>query len=168
MTTSGGGWTLALAYNHPAGGVAPLVSGTAPLDPIGGYSQFSASQLAAFPFSEARFYCQTSLHARRIHVIFAAPAAISYLKATGANAVSNWTSFSALPDHSANLPAATSAADSTATPDWHMDEQPFFVPYTYHWNILPGVVGPTGDNRFECDDYAGGPAYATLHQIWVR
>ena len=66
-----------------------------------------------------------------------------------------------LGEHTGNLPAAT-----TTTPvdqgESAMTEQPFYRPSTYHWNIRGA------SNRWECDDFAGGPQNTTLHQIWVR
>jgi hypothetical protein len=164
MTTAGGGWTLALAYDHPAGGTAATVPGTVPVDPSHGYSHLSAAQLAALPFTSMRFYCQTSLHPRKIDAIFGSPGAVAYIKGLGSTQVSDWTSFTALPIHTANLPAATANVDLTIPLNSRIAFEPFFRQFNYHWNI----AGTPTLQRFECDDYANGPANATLHQVWVR
>jgi hypothetical protein len=165
MTTAGGGWTLALAYDHPAGGTAALVPGAAPSDPQHGYSHMSAGQLAMLPFTAARFYCQSSLHPRKIHAVFGSAGAIAYLKGSGANDLAYWQTFVAMPDHSANLPAAADLATQQAPAEEHLTFEPFYTDLTYHWNVMPYE---SRGYRMECDDFAGGPANATLHQVWVR
>ena len=111
-----------------------------------------------------RFYCQTSLHARKIHAIFESAGAVAYMKGQASTRVSDWTSFTALPDHTANLPAATANVDLTIPLNSRLAFEPFFKQFNYHWNI---AASPTFQ-RFECDDWANGPANATLHQVWVR
>ena len=162
QTTDGGGWTLVLAYAHIGGENVIPVAGTQPTDPVGGYSHASTLQLQALPFDESRWYCETSLHTRRIHFKSASAGITSYMRGLGANSVSIWQSgFTLLPGHTAFLPGATGSVFDVAGED-RMTEFPFWLGSTYHWGI--GGLG----NRFECDDFAAGPANTTLHQVWVR
>jgi hypothetical protein len=78
--------------------------------------------------------------------------------------VSYWLTFTPLAGHTAMLPGATTIVN-TASVDERMTLFPFFQPSTYHWAIAPYEAH---GYRFECDDYANGPAYETLHQVWAR
>lgn len=168
MTTSGGGWTLALAYDHPEGGTAALVPGVAPTDPAHGYSHLSEAQLAVMSFGEMRFYCQTTNHPRKVHAIFASPAALAFVRGGAGNSLASWQTFVPMADHTATIPAG---ADSAHTPPSgeQLTNHTFFAISARHWNIHT-IDGDFVHWRFECDDYTtlNGYAGATLHQVWVR
>jgi hypothetical protein len=160
MVTSGGGWTLVLANRHASNATVYLSLGIRPLDPAQGSSSYSALQLAALPFTSLRYYCETTHHPRKVHVIFTNPDAISFVKGAGSNALAYWAPFTALADHTGFLPAAADAADTWGV-DERLSNRPFYKGATYHW-----LIGTS--NRFECDDYVGDLSAATLHQVWVR
>jgi len=163
MTSDGGGWTLVLAYAHPANTNNPLQIGVRPVaaDGFSHYSTAQVQRLAAF--TEARFFCQTSGHPRLLHFKSAESRILSYLRTgTGNTNPEAWTAgFTALAGHSANLPAATTSALSNQG-ELAMTNHTFFRPSTYHWNIR------ADGGRWECDDYPNGSLNTTLHQIWVR
>jgi hypothetical protein len=162
MTTDGGGWTLVLAYAHIGGQNNPLVLGV-PQNPTTNYSHMSTAQIATLPFNEARFYCQTDLHSRKIHFKTSNVGALNYIRGTGNNDPSYWTSgFTTLSGHTAFLPAATDSTGDSGTGDNRLTQWTFYKAFNYHWGIRGWGY------RWECDDYANGPAYTTLHQVWVR
>ncbi len=163
MTTDGGGWTLVLAYTHPANTNNPLQIGVRPVSPEG-FSHYSNAQLQRLTaFTEARLFCQTSGHPRQIHFKTANTAVLSYFRTgRGNDSPSAWsTGFITLAGHTANLPAATT--DTAANQgDLAMTEHPFFRGFTYHWQVRGGGY------RWECDDFPNGFQNMTLHQVWVR
>lgn len=163
MITDGGGWTLVLAYSHPANTSNPLQIGVRPLAPDS-FSHYSNAQVQRLnAFTEARFFCQTSGHSRQIHFKTGNSAVLSYLRTgLGNNDPAVWrTGFTALAGHTGNLPAATMGT-FTNQHDLAMTEHPFYLASAYHWNIR------SGGNRWECDDYPGGSQNTTLHQVWLR
>jgi len=155
------GWILLLAYKHVGGENKALVQGTAPTSPTEGYSHVWLNDLGltASDVDSVRFYCHTSGHSRKMHFSTSDATIKSFLidgNTTG-NKVSLWTSgTNKFSDHTANLPDATTHAYTTLT------NHPFFKGATYHW-IIKGSA-----SRFECDDYPGGYAESTLHQIWFK
>jgi YD repeat-containing protein len=167
MNTDGGGWTLVLAYAHPANTNNPLQIGVRPVSPEG-FSHYSNVQMRGLtPFTEARFFCQTSGHPRQIqrqiHFKTGNSAVLDYIRTGIGNPnPSAWnTGFTALAGHSANLPAAATNTSGNQR-DLAMTEQPFYRASTYHW-----LVRGAG-SRWECDDFPGGSQNTTLHQVWVR
>jgi acetyltransferase-like isoleucine patch superfamily enzyme len=162
MDTDSGGWQLLLAYAHAANTNEPLVSAL-PTSPDAGYShQYLAQTGYSSPPSEVRFYCQTALHARRMHFRTAnAQIREDALDGRADAAVSDWnTGFTALPGHSAYAPAQVDASYNGETDGF--TNFPFYRGGAYHWGIR-GLGG-----RWECDDFAASGAYATLHQVWWR
>ena len=155
------GWILLLAYKHVGGENKALVQGTAPTSPTEGYSHVWLNDLGltASDVDSVRFYCHTSGHSRKMHFSTSDATIKSFLidgNTTG-NKVSLWTSgTNKFSDHTANLPDATTHTYTTLT------NHPFFKGGTYHW-IIKGSA-----SRFECDDYPGGYAESTLHQIWFK
>ncbi len=155
------GWILLLAYKHVGGENKALDEGTAPTSPTEGYSHVWLNDLGltAADVDSVRFYCHTSGHGRKVHFSTSDATIKSFLidgSATG-NKVSLWTSgTNKFSDHTANLPDATTHTYTTLT------NHPFFKGGTYHW-IIKGSA-----SRFECDDYPGGYAESTLHQIWFK
>lgn len=163
MNTDGGGWTLVLAYAHPANTNNPLQIGVRPVSSEG-FSHYSGVQMQRLtPFTEARFFCRTSGHPRQIHFKTGNSAVLNYIRTgVGNNNPSAWnTGFTALAGHSANLPAAATNANANQG-DLAMTEHPFYRAGTYHW-LVRGAGG-----RWKCDDYPAGFQNTTLHQVWVR
>ncbi|HEX8820619.1 MAG TPA: fibrinogen-like YCDxxxxGGGW domain-containing protein [Archangium sp.] len=163
MTTDGGGWTLVLSYQHPANGTAPLVPGVFPLNTTSDYAHATAAQIHVLNPTSLRFYCETSLHSRKIHFKTSHEGVLAYIRGTSAsNSASYWTSgFTKLTGHTAYLPTVTDNTYSVSDPD-RPTNFPFWAWGNNHWGIA-GV-----GRRWECDDYANGPGPRTFHQMWVR
>jgi len=173
MTTDGGGWTLALNYLHQ-GGTNPslnILSNSLPLlnsttlgnDESGTiyWGHAGNALMNALQFTEVRFYAKTSAHSRVIHFKTSHAGTISYFK-TGTGSCSGiQSSYTLLPGHTANLPAAA-ANFFTNQGNISMTEFPYWLSGTYHWGIR-GL-----GNRWEVDDYPSNPNFHTYHQIWVR
>lgn len=168
MVTDGGGWTLVLAYDHLAGTNPSKVPGVPPTSPSGFSHASNAQLLALAPFDTVRFFCSTTLHARKIHFKTSNAGVVSWVRgdATATNTDAMWkTAFTPLSGHSASLPGATDSTPGTPfnpALDQRLTEFPFFDWGAVHW-----AIGGFG-TRWECDDWANGSAYATLHQVWVR
>ena len=174
MTTDGGGWTLVLNYQHKGGTDPALKTFTSSLPLLGsttlGTDESSStttwghagnSYLNKFTFSELRFYGATNAHSRVINFKTSHSGTISYFK-TGSGSMSGIaTNYTALSGHTANLPASSASFFSDKL-DLAMTNFPFWLAGTYHW----GIKGH--DFRWEVDDYNGGSAYHTFHQIWIR
>jgi len=163
MTSDGGGWTLVLAYAHPANTNNPLQTGVRPIAPDG-FSHYSTAQVQRLAaFTDARFFCQSSGHPRLLHFTTANGEVLDYLRTGAGNMHPDvWTTgFTALAGHSANLPAATTSARADQG-ELAITYHPFYRPSMYHWNIRADGA------RWECDDYPNGSQNTTLHQIWVR
>ena len=71
------------------------------------------------------------------------------------------TTYTPLPDHTANLPESADEGFSDQE-DKAMTEFPFYKSANYHW----GIKGL--GSRWECDDYPNNYSQDTYHQIWVR
>jgi len=168
LDTDGGGWTLVLAYEHAAATLPATVPGTLPTSPKG-FSHASGAQLLALaPFDTVRFYCTSSLHERVLHFKTKNADVVRYVRGepTALNTNAMWTT-SPIPlaNHTANLPASTDsspAAPFNPPVDLRLTEFPFFDYAKSHWAIAGSGA------RWECDDWAGSGAYATVHQVWVR
>jgi hypothetical protein len=137
MTTDGGGWTLALAYQRAGSQNLPLVPGAAPLSPSTGYSHLSGFMLGNLPWSEARFRCSTSSHSRVLDFRTTNVGAVRYLKGLTSNAASAWSSgFTARAGHTASLPAVTGSVFNMATVterEQVLTEFPFYRSAQNHW-----------------------------------
>ena len=174
MTTDGGGWTLVLNYQHKGGTDPALKTFTSSLPLLGSttlgtdeslstttWGHAGNSYLNKFTFSELRFYGSTNVHNRVINFKTSHSATISYFK-TGSGSMSGIaTNYTALSGHTANLPASSASFFSDKL-DLAMTNFPFWLAGTYHW----GIKGH--DFRWEVDDFNGGSAYHTFHQIWIR
>jgi hypothetical protein len=174
MSTDGGGWTLVLDYLHQ-GETNPTRyyrQASLPLlgqDTLGRDESFSQtwghatpSLLASLPsFGEMRFMCRTSAHARVLDFKTTSTRCRDYFR-TGSGVCDDVATTSvALPGHTANLPfSATAAFDGYGIES--LVEFPFYRPGTHHW----GVRGSGG--RWECDEFANGPQFDTLHRTWIR
>jgi hypothetical protein len=173
MTTDGGGWTLVLNYLHQ-GGTNPALSVRSTNVPLAGSSTLGVDEsgtaswghagnalFTAFAPGEIRFACRTAAHGRVMDFKTNLTACAQYF-ATGTGACNGiQSSYTPLSGHTANLPGGTNDWIGNAG-DNAMTEFPFFAESTYHW----GIQGE--DNRWECDDYANGYGFHTLHRVWVR
>ena len=169
QNTDGGGWMLTWAYAHTGGENDPLVGGTIPTDPTGGYSHFNLNDFSGFTQSSiegVRFKCTTSHHGRTIH--FKASADFQDKVAyTGSsypdNDVNYWNGnaggITNLAGHNAYLPANTQNVDGHA--ENAFAKAPFWNSGFYHWMI--GYY-----DRFECDDFPGSYAHTTLRKTTPR
>ena len=175
MATDGGGWTLVLNYVHPGGTNPPLTIRTSDLPKLGGdvlgldeagaatWGHASHGVLAKLPFTEVRFTCRSSFHARVLDFKTSLPGCVEYVRAG-----TNWclginTSFTALPQHTAMLPGESTHIISNAG-DLAMTERPFYK------NTMPKadwVMSPTA-SEWECDAQAQGFARDTIHRVWIR
>lgn len=174
MTTDGGGWTLVLNYLHAASTNPATVPLTSSLPVIGSstlgtdesanaanWGHAAPALLNSMSFTSLRFSCTTSGDARVMDFKTTLNACLTYAKTGvgGCNGIN--ASFTALPGHTAQDPAAVDsyfASQGTAA----LTEFPFYKSGSNHW----GIHGL--GNRWECDDFAGGPGNNTLHRIWVR
>jgi len=112
-------------------------------------------------FTNVRLYCETSAHTRTMH-FKTSSGAVNYFKGITGNAVIYWTAgFVPLTGHTTSVPGSTTNGFNQSGDD-RMTEFPFYNGSNNHW----GIRG--AGTRWECDDYANGPANTTLHQVWVR
>jgi len=175
MTTSGGGWTLVMNYLHK-GGTAPTANVLTYKLPLLGNSTLgvdestntttwghaSTETIASIDSNMTRMYCKTSDDARVID--FLTNACNSYFTTGIGQCNPNIsTTFTALPDHTGHLPAATSGFGSNFG-DYSMLRDFMYVSGTYDWSI----ADVSNNNRWECDDYPNNDSYSTQHQIWVK
>ncbi|MDO7877571.1 FG-GAP-like repeat-containing protein [Hymenobacter sp. ASUV-10] len=173
-TTDGGGWVEILNYLHQ-GGTNPALNPRTSSLPVQTSAALGADEsasatawghaapalVASLNPQEVRFYGQSSAHVRVIHFKTSLPSVLNYLK-TGTGDMSGLNaSFTALPGHSANLPASANFYYGNNN-NQAATEFPFFTSGAYHW----GIKG--FGNRWEADDYANNPANNTLHRIFVR
>ena len=177
MTVDGGGWTLVMNYLHAAT-TTPGVSAKATSLPLpasstlgtnesgnaANWGHASNSLMTALPFTELRQYCVTSGHTRVMHFKTSSSALIAYYRSGGSSPT--YTSgtpfaFTSLAGHTANLPGTINYYYAGYGNN-AMAYYPFYRSGAATWS----AAGPS--NRWECDDYPGGPANSTLHRIWVR
>lgn len=172
MTTDGGGWTLALNYLH-AGGTnpelsvlqtsLPLQTSTALGDdgsqdaPSWGHA--GNKLLSTFNVGESRWYGVTSGHNRVLHFKDVGFSFNRYIM-TGRGCTDR-VLFVLFGDHTALLPGTLDFSYCDEG-EFAMTEFPFFHDASEHW----GIRGE--GNRWEVDDFPGGPANDTHHQVWVR
>ena len=178
--TDGGGWMLLYSYRHLSGENLPVNDSKVPLDPTNGYSHFHMQQLPGYASSvieSVRFYCRTSAHGRIMHFKNAHPvtAEIAFRGTSIDNSVTVWSDdvcyVSHLPDHTAELPRATTHAWA---PGDGFRDFPFFAfssrSVHAHWAIASANGAA---ERYECDDYAGdslpsAQSTNTTHNVWVK
>jgi hypothetical protein len=187
----GPGWTLVLAYNHTAMTSLPLSNDENIPTSLSADSHMSADKMSALnednnastlPFTEMRFYCDTTHHDRKIHFITANTDAIKYFldipntiyngNPVSRNSATYWSSLpssSLLAGHNANLPQSTTFLDDDAPANRRMTGAPFWLS-----NTSQGIVRwylPTGSTyyhlKWECDDFAYNE-WTTHHRVWVR
>ena len=156
---------LFFSYKHLAGENNALVPDTIPTDEANGYShQYLGSMgYTADDIQDLRFYCESSGHTRVMN-FKTSNANIKTIAVSGnqaGNTAASWNvGFTALPGHTAFLPAVTDTAPTNATGG--LDHFPFYKIHHYHWT-LQGF-----GNYWECDDFPGDNSLTTRHNIWVR
>ena len=173
QTTDGGGWQLVLNYFH-LGGTDPSnlpLTTSLPIpnaDTLGddgtlemsSWGHASNSLLNTMAITDIRFYCESTLHPRVIHFKSSLSGAISYIQ-TGTGFMSPLASnFTGLTGHSAGLPGAATSYYAHRG-DEALIAFPFYISGGDTWSVGRG-------SRWECDDYAAGPANSTIHKVWVR
>src|SRR6476661_1999443 len=172
-TTDGGGWVEILNYVH-AGGTNPTLNVRTTDLPVQTSAVLGANEsgsaawghaapalVAALNPQELRFYAQTSAHSRVIHFKTTHAGTLTYFKTGTGNTSGINTSFTALPGHTANIPAQ--AVDFYFNEgNLAMTRFPFWLSGTYHW----GIQG--NGNRWEVDDFPNNSANSTVHRIFVR
>ncbi|GAA4352150.1 hypothetical protein GCM10023185_11540 [Hymenobacter saemangeumensis] len=172
-TTDGGGWVEILNYVHQ-GGTNPALNvrtTSLPLQTAAGlgtneggtaaWGHAAPSLVNSLNPQELRFYGQTSAHGRVIHFKTSHAPTLSYFRTGTGNTQGINNSFTALPGHTANIPAQ--AVDFwTNQGNLAMTNFPFWLSSTYHW----GIQG--GGNRWEVDDYPNNFSQSTIHRIFVR
>lgn len=173
FTTDGGGWMLILNYLHQ-GGTNPSTSPLTNSLPVLGTSNLgddesvaadywghaSNSLAATMTYSELRFYCASSGHARVVSFKSSHAQSIDYVNTGVGRMLGIQSSFTPFPDHTANLPGAATGFGLNYGND-ALIRGPFATSGTYHWLI--GAL-----SRWECDDYPASAANHTLHRVWVR
>lgn len=180
--SEGGGWVLVLQYVHQGGTNPPLsiigagadlpITSTAPLgtDESSDTTRWGhAGNAAMSQFTgdiELRWYGDTNAHSRIIH--FRSTVGADYVRTGLGNMGGIQSDFTALSNHTANLPAATNSTYSNST-DYAMTNFPFWNGGTYHWGISGGNEGDGANGfRWEVDDFPGSAAFDTRHRVWVR
>ena len=172
-STEGGGWLMILNYLHQGGTNPALNVRTTDLPLMGSstlgtdesgttfWGHAAPSLLNEFDISEVRFYGITSDHSRVVHFKTSLTNVISYIK-TGVGSMSGINgSFTTFASHSANIPAY--APDVfTNEGNLALTNFPFWKAGLHHW----GIKG--GGDRWEADDYVGGPQRNTLHRVYIR
>jgi len=162
MEEDGGGWMLLYSYNrNTSTSFRPLDGLNLPTSPTDGYSHWHLGDALGYTNADnvldVRFYCWTSVHSRVVHFKTSnqhiRQVAVTGSHGTG-NFAANWTTgWTALSNHSANLPAsATSSSNYGAFYD-----NPFYSANAY-WSISSSFVS--------CDDFTW--LGNSSHQVWVR
>ena len=181
MTTDGGGWTLALNYNHLAATNPALTVLTDKLPLLGSsaldvdeslkpefWGHAANALLSKFAGTkELRFYCISSQNTRVMHFKTTDVGCLTAAKTGAGNCGGIKAAFAPLDGHTANLPGIldrfsenqleltltsnTFGKTETATPD-------------RMWNIH----GDTNLISWECDFGSNSNAASTLHRIWFR
>mmetsp|Transcript_29968 Transcript_29968/g.56547 ORF Transcript_29968/g.56547 Transcript_29968/m.56547 type:complete len:234 (+) Transcript_29968:2-703(+) len=151
---------LLYSYNRNVGTNRALDGFTLPTSPTIGYSHWHLGSALGYTSADdildMRFYCSTSRHSRVIHFKTAnrivRGVAISGTFASG-NSASYWNSgWTALSNHSANLPASTTSGNTHGA----FHEHPFYA--GGHWSIYSTYA--------ECDDTS--TSGTSSHQVWAR
>lgn len=182
MTTSPGGWTLVLNYNHLTGTNPSLaIKGSADNLPLQNSISLGVDESTnstswghagnllmqslnnSNTISEVRFYCKGDYVNRTMHFKTSLSTCMNYFingtgSCTGINNASNYTTLS---NHDASLPAIANDYSSNKT-DYAMTDRPFLQAYSYRWEIRHD------NNHWNCDGNNGYGGHNTFHQIWVR
>ncbi|WP_299440110.1 T9SS type A sorting domain-containing protein [uncultured Aquimarina sp.] len=172
--TDGGGWLMVLNYVHLAGDNSVLQVRNTDLPLLGSstlgdneaatanWGHMGNQLAAAIDFEEMRFYGETTGHTRIIDFRTSYTNAISYVKTGNGSfsGINNVTNFTALTNHTANIPANAPNTFSSQG-DLALTEFPFWRGGQFHWGIR-GL-----GNRWEVDDQANN-TQSTIHRMWVR
>jgi hypothetical protein len=179
-TSEGGGWVLVAQYVHQ-GNTSPDLSviGAGSDLPSLSFSTLGANEsnetdrwghagmAAMSQFTgdiELRWYGETSGHSRKVH--FRSTVGDNYVRTGGGSFSGIASDFTALSNHSANIPASVDAQYSSMG-DEAMTRFPFYEGGAHHWGIR-AIPLSNSQQRWEVDDFAGGPANDTIHRVWVR
>ncbi len=175
QTTDGGGWLAVLNYVH-LGGTNPALQTLSNSFPLmtaavlgsdeslatANWGHVNGTFLSSLPFSYIRFSCQTAAHSRLVNFKTNQATCLSYLKTGSGNCSSLGSSYTPLALHTGiGVPASINGTVSSVVSET-LTNFPFYQGGVAHWGI--GGLG----NRWECDDYANGPANNTIHRAWVR
>ena len=176
MTTDGGGWTLALNYNH-IDNTDPALKVWTDNFPLQGQTTLGFDEsntvywghagtalMTAIPFDEVRFYGITSGHNRVMDFKTTHAGTVSYFKTGNGSTEGISTNFIPFPSHTTYLPAAVNMTVSNMG-DYAMTAYPLWNGATYHWYL--GGADPACIRRWEVDDYPCNTP-STFHQIWIR
>ena len=173
MTTDEGGWTLVLNYMHQ-GGTDPNLYVKSVVTPLQGdgvlgddgsleattWGHASTSLLTKFGFNTVRFYCETSVHERKVHFKSSHAGVVSYVRSGSGSMNGLSTNFVSLVGHNANIPATLSGNYSNQG-EQALTNYPFWKSGN-NW----GIKGQ--GRRWECDINTGLGANDTLHRVWVK
>ena len=139
--------------------------------------------------AQTRLYCTTSAHSRVIDFKTSNADVIALVVSADTTSLdpSDFnTGFTALTDHTANLPSSANGISSAVYYGQSITDRPFYNsgndnPWLrYRWTVRGWDDGspPSWANRWECDDdgsegLAAGVAddtylHTTLHQVWVE
>jgi hypothetical protein len=181
MQTENGGWTLVANYLHKKGapgapavmerGRFPIQNSTSLGNNEAGtaaWGHASNATLAALPYQELRFRCQTSAHNRLVHFTISSEKCMTYLRTGKGACIDSPEDKNLLVKDSRGMANSDNKLPGVADKGWKeqgdnaLTNYPFYTDYRHHWSIgpLPG--------RFECDDYEPGGTTSTFHQIWAR
>jgi hypothetical protein len=168
MVTDGGGWTLVLAVDHPAGGLTRVAFGQTPTDPDRGYSVMDPANVEALHFSEARFYCTGDNEVGGpVHFKTSNVGAVTYaFGGASQNQASFWTSgYTLLPGAGSPLPQNVDQvfADTTAP----LEDYPFFDSNVAAWSI-DVYSNVTSGYLFNCSSASNDELHNQLFQVWGR
>jgi len=174
MTTDGGGWTLVLNYLHQGGTNPNLSVKTNSLPLIGStnlggnesnsttyWGHAANSLMSTLNYTSVRFYGKTSGHTRIVHFKTTESGTLSYFKTGTGGCYNIGNSYTYLTGNTGQIPQGVNGWFENFG-DYAMTDFPFFISGNRHW----GIKG-MGD-RWEVDDYPGGPGNHTYHQIWVK
>eukprot|EP00241_Pyramimonas_parkeae_P000075 CAMPEP_0114250174 /NCGR_PEP_ID=MMETSP0058-20121206/14555_1 /TAXON_ID=36894 /ORGANISM="Pyramimonas parkeae, CCMP726" /LENGTH=1253 /DNA_ID=CAMNT_0001363809 /DNA_START=190 /DNA_END=3948 /DNA_ORIENTATION=- len=167
MEEDGGGWMLLYSYNRK-GSVThdrPLDGLHIPTSPTTGYSHWHLGPALGYTSADdvldVRFHCKASYHSRVVHFKTSnhhiREVAVSGSFGNG-NSPSHWnTGWTALTNHSAYLPAATTIASSSGG----------FDGYSFGGNHVQWAI-PSSYYFSHCDDWDLYIDVTSHHHVWVR
>lgn len=179
MKTDGGGWTLIANYLHRGnqkspGGIRTLID-RLPIqqkvnlgeDEAGtpAWGHASTNLISLLPFREARFFCRTSAHPRKLDFVVFSESCLNYFR-TGKGACLGTPELKtelgrnvrSLDQHDGHLPL-TADKGHRDQGDISIVDYPFFVDWRDNWSL---------GERWQCDDTQAQDVNNTRHQVWIR
>lgn len=179
MKSEGGGWTLVANYLHRGSPKVPpelkVMTDRLPIqnktnlgdDEFGtpAWGHAGTLMLAALPFREVRFSCQTSAHTRKVDFAVFGPSCLNYFR-TGQGSCLGTPQLQdelrkntrAIPGHNGHLPLTADKGHANSG-DNSLIDYPFFIDWRDNWSL---------GGRWECDDSQSVDKNDTRHQVWVR